>query len=331
MRLTKATDIWVLSLLIVWNIQGSENNIYDHHVHILSPGLIQDWKSLGMTFSRPDEAYQNPKTILDTSSVAGAFLISMAHLYTTDDFKIFCSNEEQEHRLVAAENDFIAFSVARDPGRLVGFYSVNPLRKYTFEELNRCKANPNLTGLKLHLPACGIDVGKPEHLHQLESVLAWATAHDTPVLLHLSSGEAYDPERAHWFWETVIQPHSGLELYLAHLGSVGGFNDSSANILEAFHSLQKRSTPFKATRIFFDLSGAIMGTDSEEGSATTEEQCARLSNLITRIGPSRFVFGSDYPVFDISSTRSNISKQLKLKPEDLKIILENKSPHFRSF
>ncbi len=33
------------------------SGMVDHHVHILSPTLVADWKTLGVPFSRPDSVY----------------------------------------------------------------------------------------------------------------------------------------------------------------------------------------------------------------------------------------------------------------------------------
>jgi predicted TIM-barrel fold metal-dependent hydrolase len=281
-----------------------------------------------MSFSRPDQAYNDSTRILD-EGVAGAFLVSMAHMYTAEDFRAIAKTPEIERRLVAAENDFIAVSVARKPSQFIGFYSVNPLRDYAFDELKRCKANPNLTGLKLHLPACGVSLENPEHVETFGKVLAWAAENDVPVLLHLTAGEEIDLEKANWIWKTIIQPHERLHLYLAHLGSVGGFNSSSGNLLRAHSLLADKSAKFREMKIYFDLSGAIMEADSEEGRPTTDEQCRELSELIARVGVERFLFASDYPVFSVSRTRANLASRLKLTPEDSAKLLSNRSPLFQ--
>ena len=328
-RFTISWTAFFGSMLFLSSAYCQEAGVYDHHVHVLSPRLIADWKSTGMQFSRSDEAYNNPNRIIEQEGIAGAFLISMAHLYTTENFRPIMKWPDLERRLVAAENDFVAVCVASDPKRFVGFFSVNPLRKYAFDELKRCKANPNLTGLKLHLPACDVDLENPDHLKKLASVFSWAAANDVPVLLHLSAGEEIDVEKSRWFWQTVIQPHANLELYLAHLGSVGGFNNSSNNILLGFSRLAAENAEFRKMKIYFDLSGAIIGEDFEESPPTSAEQCQKMSEQMLRVGLTRFLFASDYPVFTVANTRANLTNRLKLTREDSTRLLRNKSPRFQ--
>ncbi len=304
--------------------QEQTQRVFDHHVHVLSPRLISDWKSLGMRFSRPDEAYTDSSRIIKQNEVDGAFLISMAHLYSTEDFRTICTTNEMERRLVAAENDHVAVSVARIPSDFVGFFSVNLFRDYAFDEMRRCKANPNLTGLKLHLPACGFNLDNQEHWKRLAEVLAWAGREDVPVLLHLTAGEEVDLKKAIWFWESVIEPHPRLELYLAHLGSTGGFNDSSENLLMGYHRRTVENPKFGKTAIYFDLSGAIIG-ENPEIPTTTDERCKRLSTQMLKVGIDRFVFATDYPVFSVSETRSVLTNRLALPADDLAKLFSNRS------
>jgi uncharacterized protein len=320
--------LWMCGSFGLTHVRGQSSPIFDHHIHVLSPRLIADWKSLGMEFSRADEAYSDSTEILSKTVVSGAFLISMSHLYTTEEFQSVCKTLDMERRLVAAENDYVGVSVAREPERFVGFFSVNPLRDYAFDELNRCKTNPNLTGLKLHLPSCGLTLENEHHFSRLERVLAFAATNDVPVLLHLTAGEEVSVEKAIRFWESVILPHANLELYLAHLGSVGGFNSNSENILKGFSHVASKSPEFERMQIYFDLSGAIMTADANEGVPTTEDMCKRLSVQISQIGVERFLFASDYPVFSVAETQSNLTTRLFLSEKDSTQLLKNRSPRF---
>lgn len=317
--------LFVMSSIACAQKQGQP--VFDHHVHVLSPRLVTDWRSLGMEFSRPEKAYTDASLILSQNEVGGAFLISMAHLYATEEFRSICTTRELERRLVAAENDHLAVSVARHPSKFVGFFSVNIFREYAFDELKRCQTNPNLTGLKLHLPACSFDLTNEAHWKRLAEILSWAARENVPVLLHLTAGEDVDLKKASWFWASVIEPHPSLELYLAHLGSVGGFNDSSDNILMGYHLRTAENPAFSKMRIYFDLSGAIIGVNPEI-ARTTDERCKRLSELMLKIGVDRFLFASDYPVFSVSQTRSDLQQRLVLPADDLAEMLFNRSRLF---
>lgn len=317
----------LLSLCFAVVAFAEENGIYDHHVHLLSPALIQDWKSIGMEFGRPDEAYSDPTRLIENEHLVGAFLVSMAHLYATEDFRAILKEPNDEWRRVAAENDFIADSVAKHPAFFVGFFSVSPLADYAFDELNRCQSKPNLTGLKLHLPACGVDLNDAAHTSRLDSVLSWAATNDVPVLMHLTAGENVDLDTSLRIWNTIVRPHEKLELYVAHLGSVGGYNHSSHNILEGFRKLAEQDADFRKRAIYFDLSGAIIPEGSEEAQPTSDEQLKRLSDQIERIGVQRFLFASDYPVFSIAQTRAGIAT-LPISARDRERLMSNRSSRF---
>jgi predicted TIM-barrel fold metal-dependent hydrolase len=318
---------WTTLALKLATGQEQPQAVFDHHVHVLSPRLISDWKSLGMKFSRPAEDYWDSSRIMRQTGVAGAFLVSMAHLYTTDDFRQISTSIELERRLVAAENDYVAVSVAGHPAEFVGFFSVNLFRDYAFDELRRCMSNPNLTGLKLHLPSCGFDLTNQQHWDSLSKILSWAAQNKVPVLLHLSAGEEIDLEKSTSFWKKIIQPNSSLELYLAHLGSVGGFNRSSENILIGYHQCALENVEFRKMAIYFDLSAAIMGENSES-RRTSDDRCQRLSIQMSKIGIDRFLFASDYPVFSVSETRANLTNRLSLTEDDVSKLLSNRSHLF---
>jgi predicted TIM-barrel fold metal-dependent hydrolase len=300
---------------------------YDHHVHVLSPQLIAHWKSLGVTFGRPDDAYTNPGFLIDKESLRGVFLVSMAHLYATEGFESLQESPGDARRWLAAENDFIGRCVDSAPDRFVGFLSVCPASDDAFEELERCRAKQNLTGLKLHLPACGDELDDPVHMRRLAEVLGWAAKNDVPVLLLLSAGEAISSEAARRFWEETVAPQAGLELYLAHLGSAGGYNPSTREILDAYQQARQGVDGF-GDRIYFDISGAVIPEGSEEASPTSNEACEQLSEHMRRIGIERFVFASDYPVFGIRDSADRLQARLSLTPNEFRRLFANPSPRF---
>lgn len=304
--------------------------VYDHHVHVMSPALIGHWKALGVPFSREDSAYSDSIQILESQNLAGAFLVSMAHMYTTEDLAGIDDIGENEQSWVAKENDYVAESVARAPTKLVGFFSVNPLRDYSLEELERCRGNTNLTGLKLHLPACGVDLTDSEHQAMVAKVFDWAIEHDVPMLVHLFGADEDDPQAlAELFWKRLIQPRDSIDITLAHLGAAGGFNDVSEAVISGFDALRAADPMFRTgSGIRFDLSGAILAEETDGIPATSDERCRALSKLIQQIGPGRFLFASDYPVFSTESTVRTLREKLTLTDDELKTLLENKSNWF---
>jgi hypothetical protein len=110
--------------------------LFDHHVHLLGPDLLRDWKALGVPFSRRDETYLSAAGLLgsggeETPAIGGLALISMAHMYGRSGFRAEMGLPLEEERARAArENDHVAREAARTPGRAVAFCSVAALRPY---------------------------------------------------------------------------------------------------------------------------------------------------------------------------------------------------------
>ncbi len=308
-----------------------KTTLYDHHVHVLSPTLIAHWKSVGTRFSRDDEQYSDPSLFLSEVDLGGAFLVSMAHLYSMERFRRIDEVKEHEGKLVAMENDFIAKCVASSPGKFVGFFSVNPLSEHAWHEMERCRQVSELTGLKLHLPACGFDANNASHIEKIQAVFTWAESHDVPILLHLFAGGGIDVSEATRFWREIVEPTPDVELYLAHLGAAGGYNDSSRHVLSGFEQLCELNPSFSDSRIFFDLSGAVIGDEGvDEVPPTSPENCQAFSEQMRRIGIHRFLFASDYPVFTPTTTQRLLLEKLSLTDDEFRQLFANKSTRFRS-
>jgi|GEM_PF-439900 len=306
---------------------------YDHHVHLLSPQLLSDWKSLDAEFSRGDVDYTEVERIFESQKIDGAFLVSMAHLYSSPEMQFSVPEgadpKKLERERVVRENDFIARSVARYPDRAVGFFSVNPLSDYATDEMNRCFQR-GLTGMKLHLPACGVDLREAVHVKKMQESFQWAARKHVPVLLHLFTPEPDGDVRAlsRLFWKEVVGPCAELELHLAHLGAASGFNAASATVLEEFELYQQSNDAAEGQRVFFDLSGAILAEETDGIPPTSQESCQRLATYIKRIGLERFLFASDYPVFSKSATVDALRAGLGFPPEEFRTLLNNRSSVF---
>ncbi len=305
--------------------------LYDHHVHVLSPELIAHWKVAGMPFSREERAYTDPLHILESQNLEGAFLVSMAHVYTG---ALLAANQEirnNEQEWVQRENDFVARCVQRDPIRLAGFFSVNPLRDYSFDEMNRCREIDGLVGLKLHLPACEIDLLDPEHVKKLKQAMAWAVEHRIPVLVHIMTvDEDAAREKAHMFWNDVMKYHADVGLIVAHLGGAGGYNDISRAVLEEYEAACQSNARLRVGDTRFDLSGAVILEETDGIPATSQENCDALARHIQQIGAEHFFFASDYPVFEVADAQRGLRKKLPLTEDEFEAVFTNRHPLFTS-
>lgn len=308
--------------------QQADSGVVDHHLHVLSPDLIARWKAVGARFSRPDRDYSDPLVFCKREGIARGFLVSMAHLLTTEPFGVH-EDPQRERALVAAENDFVARCVRDGAGRFIGFASVHPLRNWAVDEIDRVRRNGVLRGIKLHLPACEVNLRNKEHQSALARVFRTAAEHGMPLMVHVSGFDSeFSLVDAEEFWERLVKPHPKLHLYLAHIGASGGLNDRSRAMLTGFRRFVSRNPKLSPRRIYFDLSGALLAESVEGVPASTPEQCRELAELMTAIGIERFLFASDYPVFSPREYRTALREKLPLDASDLKKLLTNRSPLF---
>lgn len=307
----------------------------DHHVHLLGPNLIRDWKSLGVPFSRPDSIYLSAANLLETAQkpLRQAVLVPMAHLYGNTEFREALKlSIAEEYARVREENDHVAREAARYSGRAVALCGVNYLRPYAWEEILRCRREHNAPGLKLHLASAETDLRNPEHLAALARIAAWADSERVALLLH------FDPQRrgltvkdVEHFTNTVLAPHPDLKILIAHLGGSGGYGPWTQSVFRCFTDWLTREQGRGETRpgVFFDLSAVILEKESEGVPATTAEQAAAFSADLRRCGLQRIVFASDYPVFDPHRYLRLLSEKTDLNQAELEQLTNNRFPIWR--
>ncbi len=305
----------------------------DHHVHVLSPTLVRDWKSLGVPFSRPDDAYTSVAGLLepvagrgDDSPLRQALLVPMAHFYGNQEFRGGLGlSLEQEHARVRGENDHVAAEAARYPARAVALCSVDFVRPYAWDEMRRCRRELRSPGLKLHLASAGADIRDLAQLGLLERIAAWAESENVSLLLHVdtrrSGLEAEDLTR---FFEHVLLPHPRLEVVIAHLGGSGGYGPWTRAVFGALAGRVPRE-PRRGPAIFFDLSAVLLEKESEGVPPTTAEEAAALAGDLRRLGLDRVLFGSDYPVFEPVAYARQLAERLGLSDLELGQLLANRT------
>ena len=282
------------------------SRMVDHHVHLLSPGLVADWKSTGVTFSRADSFYTSAGPLLDESAgrrpLAGALLLPMAHLYGSASFRQSLRlGLAAERAAVQRENDHVAAEAARYPGRALAYCSVDFLRPYAWDELRRCRAELNSPGIKLHLGSARANLRNPGHLAALAEIAAWAVAEQVPIMLHFDpqsrEASAADVQR---FITRVVAPHPDLVMIIAHLGGSGGYGPWTRVVYRTFAEWLDAEAAAGRPRagIRFDISAAWMAQDSDEVPRSTRQDGEALATDIAAHGIARLLFGSDSPVFD---------------------------------
>ena len=301
---------------------------FDHHVHVLSPRLVTDWQSLGVPFSRPDSAYTSVSAMLGAGADGrGAFLVSMAHIYGSPDFREALGlDTAAEHAAVRAANDHVAGEVRRFPARFVGFCSVPIGRPYAVGEMRRCHDELTLGGLKVHLPNAGMRLGDEATLAAVAELMGEAAREGVAVLAHLASPDAEVSEAdVAAFLERVVRPYPGLDLYLAHAGGGGGYRAPARNVVRGVAALL-REEPERA--IWVELSGTVLLADTDGVPASTPDEIAALAADLRALGLDRVVFGSDYPVFEPGALVAALRRRMGFTTAEAEAVLANRGRAF---
>lgn len=305
--------------------------VRDHHVHILSPALVADWKSLGVPFSRPDSIYTSAVTLFTGSGAPldQAILVPMAHMYGMEDFReaMRLSPTDEANR-TRGENLHVAAEAARYPGQAVAFCSVALFRPYADQEIQYCRDSLHSAGLKFHLAASGSDLTDNVQLDRLAALFGMAEAAGLPILLHFDpQRQGLDAPDVQRFIETVIEPHPALELYLAHLGGSGGYGRWTRTVFRVFSEWMLRHPD---RPIFVELSAVLLEEESEGVPASTEAEARMLGEDLRTLGLNRVVFGTDYPVFDPERFAVTLTRGTGLTPGEVSGVLRNSGPLLRA-
>lgn len=311
----------------------------DHHVHVLSPELIADWKTVGAQFTRPDAFYTSADAVLrpdddddaneasDAAVLDRAVLVPMSHLYGMEAFRDTLELDAQaEAAQVRRENDYVIQQAARRPGRTVAIPSVPLLRPYALDELKRCRAVHAVRGIKLHLAASGFDPREAEHCARLKEVMAWANGESLFILLHL------DPQRRgiettdiRAVIDEAIAPFPNVTISIAHLGGSGGYGEWVQHVVRTFATWleEEAERGHERANVCFDLSGVVVAAGTMEPFSNSEDDLRALRDDLRRIGLHRILFASDFPVFDPKATARNIADRVGWNEAEMARVLSN--------
>ena len=189
----------------------------------------------------------------------------------------------------AVRNDWTSAQVARYPERLTGFCSVNPLKLYAVEEIDRCAKDTNLrTGLKLHFGNSDVDVDNPSHLAQLKRVFRTANRNRMAILVHahanVNFNRPYGSGEARIFLEQLLSETPDITVVLAHMAGAGDFEKSAQQASAVYADAIARHDP-RVRNLYFD---ACISANAAEAPL--------LAQRIREIGITRIFYGSDAPV-----------------------------------
>lgn len=259
--------------------------VADHHQHLFSPAIARllDTGAGGP----PVIAAKDVIALLDTAGIRRAVLLSAAYVWGSPVRKI-----DDEYAKVRAENDFNGAQAALYPDRLRAFWSVNPLKDYALDELERCAALPDLRhGLKLHFGNSDVQLDLPEHVDRLRKVFAAANAKKMAIAVHLrasvSKRRPYGAAQAQVFLEELLPAAPDVTVQVAHLAGTGpGYADPPSDEALAVLAAAVAAKDKRTRRLWFDVATIA-------NPEITPEQQAQVARRIRQIGVGRVLFGSD--------------------------------------
>jgi uncharacterized protein len=171
-------------------------------------------------------------------------------------------------RQIAAANEYVAAVSKANPGRIVGFGTVNPWHEQeAWTELERL-TSLGLRGVKLHPPLQGFVVG---HRALMDPILERAAHHNLPVVIHAGLRVGGLPHVAVDLGDirTLALSHPAARLVVAHSGW-GGRDARGVDALAR-----------DCANVWFDTSGINIPSQIQQVAQSG--------------GADRIVYGSDFP------------------------------------
>jgi predicted TIM-barrel fold metal-dependent hydrolase len=295
---------------------GSTSNLWnvDHHMHLASPALCRLVDDC-LASNAPAAVFAlDAIHALDDAGIARGVILSCAYLFGMESLHV---PPDEIPVLTRRENEFTANQIAQYPHRLVGFFSVDPLQPSAIAEIVHWQSSSRLIGLKLHLPASGVNLRNESHRRKLVEAMATAANHSLPIVIHIGGGD-FDAVDAELFILQVLPVASRSWVQIAHMG--GGepsYGRNNLDVLTSFADHIVRGDP-ATKRVLFDVSYIPTPSSSRIASAAVVKQ-------MRRIGLQRFLFGSDFNVQSPTTEIRNLGR-LKLSEREMALLRHNCAP-----
>lgn len=259
---------------------------------------------------------------MDDAGVERGVVLSIAYWYGSPRAK----GIENEYEKVKAENNWNVEQVSRFPHRLVAFCGVNPLKDYALDELRRCRALPNVVGMKLHFANSGVDLKNADHLRKVREFFSAANDQNMAILAHTwIPDRTYGREHSQIFLENVLPAAPAIAVQIAHLAGAG-ISCRPDDAVEVFAEAIQAGDP-RTKNLYFDVTQCV-GVDAGQSGETL----ALLAKRIRQIGLDRIFIGSD------TATDTNppigvwwaaFRRRMPLTVEELREIGDNVPPYMR--
>jgi predicted TIM-barrel fold metal-dependent hydrolase len=319
-RFKDATRFWALIFATVapfqlpMRAQGQPS--VDHHQHLFSPAATATSKATPVS---ADDLIG----LLDEAGIRRAVVLSLAYQFGNPNRPPV----DDEYVKVKSENDWTSQQVSRFPDRLRGLCSVNPLKDYALEEVNRCARDPLLrSGLKLHFGNSDVDLMNPEHLVRLRAIFRAANRNRMAMVIHMRSNVSrarpYGAAQIQSFLDHVLPEALDVPVQIAHLAGAGGYDPSIDEALLVFIDAIRKADP-RTRHLYFDVSGVA-------GLGQWVEKVELIALRIRELGVDRVLFGSDgTPELLRPREAWTLFRRLPLSDSEFEVIRRNEAPYMR--
>jgi predicted TIM-barrel fold metal-dependent hydrolase len=277
------------------------------------------WRIAAETPSFPGPAVLHEYTAaqliakLDAAGIRRAAILSAAYWFGSPMWKT-----GDELAKVRAENDWNADQAARYPDRLIAFCSMNPLKDYALEELERCAKSGHFRGVKLHFGNSKIDVKNPQHVETMRQFFRAANRLKLAIIAHLwTTDRTYGREHAEIFLNRILPEAPDVVVQIAHFAGGGpGYTDEALGVYA--DAIQKGDPRTK--NLYFDV--ATVADDQRE------ETLKRFAARIRQVGVKRVLYGSDLGPPYARQEWMTFRTTVPLTDEEFRAIAANVAPYF---
>lgn len=308
----------------------------DHHVHVWSRATRDVAVRIQEALDEEVIAEEDVRDLsardviagLDSARIERGVLISTAYFFGFPDISV-----ENERAKVEAENDYVARQVAAHPGRLVGFFSVNPLADYALDEIERLADHESFVGVKLHLGNSDVALRDAEDVARLREVFARANELDIAVVIHLGGrSDSFGAPDAEAFVDEVLPAAPDVAIQVAHMGGPGGFGPGSRAAARVFATAIE-AHPERTRNLVFDMSAVPHPRYLAEGDTSLVRRIDELNrafvDVVRDLGVDRVVYGSDYPLLSMPRLLSGLRQDLPLTDGEFLDLVDDPAPYLR--
>jgi predicted TIM-barrel fold metal-dependent hydrolase len=305
----------------------------DHHLHIQGPEVSAELRRRAV-LAPEDFAIYSPALFetrsgadaldqLDQAGIGEGVLLSMAYTFASPRATMY-GDSDAVRRLTRAENRYNVDAAQASGGRLHACIGVNPVDEGALDEVRHWAGQDGVIGVKLHLGNSQYQPDSPVHVARLAGVFGAAREHGMALVIHVRSGALFPASETACFIDQVL-PHAGATpVQIAHAGGGGGIDDATLTALGLYADAIERGAPGTANLVI-DLSVVLVRDITDAASANLVK---RLVALMRRIGPQRFVMGSDWPTICTPLEHNHMqAAQLTLLDAQWRQILANRAAY----